>query len=138
MCFYCHSFIQTLKAYLITLWFLISPIFGFRPQADIDPELLKDSVALQKILLGNHWVCTLCQEDGQSLLKCLRKMKEGDTSNGTTHLKEVRAQKQKEIEETEKAKKGQVSRANLCCFSVTNDHTLIKCCSHFCDMPDHL
>ena len=61
---------------------------------DGDPtlaEFVEKSVALQKVIAGKHFVCTICKASGLSLDDCLKAMTRGKTTNGRTHMKHSHA-----------------------------------------------
>lgn len=66
---------------------------------------IEQSPALKKVADGGYCVCMFCKnKGGVSLGACLKKMKEGETTNGRTHLKS-HEEEMKKLEEEERNKK---------------------------------
>ena len=67
---------------------------------------IEQSPALKKVADGGYCVCMFCKnKGGVSLGACLKKMKEGETTNGITHLKSHHDEEMKKLEEEERNKK---------------------------------
>ena len=81
-----------------------------KTKVDKVPSLLPNSKALQKVQTGSFMLYDLCRKEGKPLLRCLRKMQPGKTTNGRKHLNgsvshQETIQKLKAEEEKEGAKK---------------------------------
>ena len=66
-----------------------------------DPTLLNEGL-LDMLRKEDHIICILCKKHGLSLQRCLRKMSEGYTSNGTTHLQEKHKDDMEILEQNKK------------------------------------
>jgi hypothetical protein len=88
------------KLYSIVIISLILCFTSSQNQVAKDATLcavIEESLSLQKVITGDYWCCIRCKELEKSLEASLIKMKQGFTTNGNKHLKDIHPERVKEL-----------------------------------------